>query len=181
MLKRILNLQLIEFALRIWTAGFVFIYGFFKYIQFEGAKLVDTPIQEASNFEMMWAFFGTTKAYPIFIGCIQMIGAILLVFRKTKLLGALLLTPVFLNIILLDILYGIPFGALLNALIFQAVFLFIIIQQRAKIKAAFQLFLVDKTTNYNGKEIVLRIVFAIGLAFLFFLGYEQIMHLITPY
>lgn len=79
-------------------------------------------ISEATNDEIMWTFFGTTREYPLIIGSVQIIGAVLLIFQRTKIIGAILLTPVFINIILLDILYEIDRGALLNAILFQLVF-----------------------------------------------------------
>ena len=140
-------------------------------MQFEGSKLLEISIKDASKFEIMWAFFGATRTYPIVIGSLQIIGAILFVFRKTKLFGALLLTPIFLNIILLDILYSIPFGALLNALIYQCVFLFIIIQQRRKISKTFKILIIEDKKRISfgiafGKFLLATII-AIILFFLF--------------
>ena len=146
-LKKKFVLDILENAIRIWTSFFILVYGIAKIMQFEGSKLLDVSIKDASKFEIMWAFFGTTREYPIIIGSLQIIGAILLVFRKTKLLGALLLTPIFLNIILLDILYDIPFGALLNAVIYQCVFLFVIIQQRKRITQTFKILLIENDPN----------------------------------
>lgn len=151
-LKKILRLDLFELALRIWTAFFIFVYGVAKWKQFEGAKLMEIAIKDASEFQIMWAFFGTTKIYPLIIGSIQVTGAFLLLFRKTKLLGAVLLTPVFINIILLDILYNVNEGALLNAIIFQSVLILIFIQQRQKIIRIFRILLLEEDTVMTKKN-----------------------------
>ncbi len=167
--SKVINLGLLELILRIIIACCVLYYGISKVTQFEGAKIVHSTVREASNFEMMWAFFGTTKEYPIFIGCIQAIGAILLVFRKTKLLAALLLTPVFLNIIILDILYEVPYAALTIAIVIQSVLLLIIIQQRKKITEAFQVLLIKNGSATISKSAITRdsIVIIIGIALWF--------------
>ncbi|MCD8403889.1 hypothetical protein [Tenacibaculum finnmarkense] len=173
-LKKILTLDLIETSIRIWTAFFIFIYGMSKSTQFESSKLVDISIKDATEFEMMWAFFGTTKEYPIIIGCLQIIGAILLVFRKTKLFGAILLTPIFINIILLDIFYKIHFGALLNAIIYQSVFIFIIIQQRKRIGEVFKILIIENDKKISIGISVAKFVIAVILATILFFGFQKL-------
>lgn len=121
----------------------------------------------------MWAFFGTTKEYPIIIGILQIVGAILLVFRKTKLFGALLLTPIFINIILINIFYKVPFGALLNALIYQSVFIFIIIQQRRKITKAFKLLTIDNNKAISVGTSIIKFVLSIILAIILFFAFQK--------
>ena len=172
--KKILRIDILELALRIWTAFFIFIYGIAKWKQFEGAKLIDISIKDATEFQMMWAFFGTTKIYPLIVGSIQITGAILLLFRRTKLLGAVLLTPVFINIIILDILYKINEGALLNAVVFQSVFIFIFIQQRQKIIQIFNTLILAEDNYLSQKMRVTRFIMATIIAMIMFFGYQTI-------
>jgi len=176
--KKILSFDLLELSIRIWTSFFLIIYGVGKLNQFEGAKQMNITINDASGAQMMWAFFGTTQTYPLIIGCLQITGAILLVFNRTKLLSALLLTPVFLNIITLDILYGIDRGALLNAIIYQSVFVFIIIQQRKKIVLMFNTLIIkqDKTTAFRIK--LMKFIIAVFIAILLFFGFQKLSGLI---
>ena len=173
-LKKIFSFDLLELSVRIWTSFFLIIYGIGKLSQFEGAKQMDVLISDASGAQMMWAFFGTTLVYPIIIGCLQIIGAILLVFNRTKLISALLLTPLFLNIITLDILYGIDKGALLNAIIYQSIFLFIIIQQKSKIKLIFNTLILkqDGTTTLETK--LIKFLIALFIAILLFFGFQKL-------
>jgi len=177
-LKKILTLDIIETGIRIWTAFFIFIYGMSKPTQFQGSKLIDVSIKDATEFDMMWAFFGTTKEYPIVIGSLQIIGAILLVFRKTKLFGALLLTPIFINIILLDIFYKIPFGALLNALIYQSVFIFIIIQQRKKMIEIFKILTIENDRTITIGISIVKFLLAVILAVFLFFGFQKLTGMI---
>lgn len=172
--KKIFQLDLLELALRFWTAFFIFIYGIAKWKQFEGAKLLEIAIKDATEFQIMWAFFGTTKIYPLVVGSIQVTGAFLLLFRKTKLLGAVLLTPVFINIILLDILYKINEGALLNAIVFQSVLIFIFIQQRKKVVHVFQTLLLNEESDLTSKTKWIRFAIAALIAMGMFFGYQVI-------
>jgi len=171
-------LNILESAIRIWTAFFILAYGIGKILQFEGSRLLDVSIKEATKFEIMWAFFGTTREYPILIGSLQIIGAILLVFRKTKLFGALLLTPIFLNIILLDVLYEIPLGALINAVIYQCVFFFIIIQQRDRIAKAFRVLNLDSEKTVSMRVSAVRFILATMLAIILFFLFQMVIKLL---
>lgn len=165
------GLETLELGIRIWTSFYVFVYGVAKPFQFEGSKLSHVSLQDATGFEMMWAFFGTTQIYPIIIGCLQMLGAVLLLFNKTKLLAALLLTPIFINIILLDIFYGVPFGALLNAIIYQSVFIFIMIQQREKLFRVFNSLIIRKEHTESLKSKIITLLIALGIAVVLYFGY----------
>lgn len=174
-LKKYFTYEVLELALRIWAAFYVFIYGIGKWTQFEGAKSMSRLIKDASNSEIMWAFFGTTREYPIIIGLLQIIGAVLLVFQRTKIIGALLLTPIFINIILLDIFYKIHRGALLNAMLFQFVFFLVIFNERKQIKLAINL--LTKPTGKSESDYILSIKLSIviPLAILLFIIHQAII------
>lgn len=170
--KTIINLTTFELAVRIWVALYVCIYGIGKMNQFKNANLSDLPLSEISKPEMMWAFFGTTITYPLIIGSLQVLGAILLIFNRTKLIAAIILTPIFLNIILLDILYEIDKGALLNAVIYQVVFIFLIIQQREKITRIFNLALVKNENDLTWDENLMKALIGLSLAIGMFIGFQ---------
>lgn len=158
-----------ELVLRIWTAFFVFIYGAAKPLQFGGGQLPEVALNEATSFQIMWAFFAVTKVYPIAIGIMQITGAFLLLFKRTKLLGAIWLTPIFLNIITLDILYKIPAGALMNAVVFQLVFLYIMYAERKQVIAAFQKLTLAKKEGSTKDRVIYFAVAAIAAACWFFI------------
>jgi len=174
-IKRILSIDILETALRIWTAFYIFIYGISKSTQFEGSKLVDISIRDATEFQMMWAFFGTTKEYPIIIGCIEVLGAFLLIFRKTKLLGAVLLTPILLNIIMLDVFYKIHPGALRNAIIFQSVLILIFIIQRKQIIRIFKTMILNNNKTISFGNSAIKFLISVILAFLLYLTFNRFM------
>ena len=69
---------------------------------------LDTALGELSGFQLVWSFFGSSYPYALFIGLSQLLCAVLLLFRKTKLLGACLLFPVIGNIVFVNYAYDIP-------------------------------------------------------------------------
>jgi len=85
----------------------VFGIGKFFHIQFNTPlALLDNPFNTFSNDQLMWAFFGHVFAFPVIIGTMQIGGSLMLLFRKTRLVGAIFLLPILLNIFLLDFLYN---------------------------------------------------------------------------
>jgi len=107
----------------------ILIYGFAKIngSQFTIlASELDKPLREVSGFWLTWYYFGYSSIYGNFIALVQITGGILLMFRKTTLLGSCILLPVITNIILVDIFYAIDPGALLVALIIEAILIVIL-------------------------------------------------------
>ena len=66
---------------------------------------------EVSGFWLTWYYFGYSKLYGSFIPFGQIGGAVLLLFRKTTLLGVCCLLPIVTNIVLVDLSYGIDRSA----------------------------------------------------------------------
>jgi len=75
------------------------------------------PMGEVSGFWLTWYYFGYSWPYGTLIALAQIGGGILIVMPRTALLGALLLLPVFANIVLVDIFFGVDIGALAVAAI----------------------------------------------------------------
>lgn len=67
--------------------------------------MLDDPFTAIPNEMLMWAFMGRYHSMVDIIACIEIIGGLLLLFRKTRLVGAFVLLPMLLNIFLLDLYY----------------------------------------------------------------------------
>ncbi|MFN2458971.1 MAG: hypothetical protein ABR502_12290 [Chitinophagaceae bacterium] len=74
---------------------------------FSSSYALDQPMVTARGLDIAWRFFEYSKLVGYFIAATQFVGALLLLFRRTKLLAALLLLPIFTNIVLIDIGFGI--------------------------------------------------------------------------
>jgi hypothetical protein len=79
--------------------------------------MLDLPFRSFSGEDLTWAYFGHSYAYRCVIGGLQIVGALLLLFHCTRLLGVLTLLPVMVNIVLIDYFYQLPVGVLWQALI----------------------------------------------------------------
>lgn len=176
MLKKYINIEIFELSIRIWAASYIFIYVISKPFQFQGAKSIEILINSASKPEMMWAFFGTTKEYPIIIGILEIIGAILFALPKSKLIGAFILIPILFNIVVLDYLYEIDKGALINAILYLLICLFVVVRHRNKVKSAIRdLMIIDNTTLENK---IIKFLIAGLIAFVLFISYQIIFKIL---
>lgn len=109
-------------ALRFVVSSFIILYGFAKLngSQFTIlASELDKPMGQVSGFWLTWYYFGYSPIYGNFIGVAQILGGILLMFRKTTLLGSCLLFPIITNIVLIDIFYRIDLSALMVAFLME--------------------------------------------------------------
>jgi len=66
------------------------------------------PFGDASPMGVLWTFMGASAPYTIFAGLAELIPGLLLVFRRTASLGALVAVPVMLNVVVLNYCYDVP-------------------------------------------------------------------------
>lgn len=103
------------------------------------ASELDKPMGHVSGFWLTWYYFGYSPIYGNLIGIVQVLGGVLLMFRKTTLLGSFLLLPVVTNIILVDIFYAIDPGALLVALLIEVALIIILSAHKVELLELFWL------------------------------------------
>jgi hypothetical protein len=60
------------------------------------------PLEKASGSNLAWAFLGRAPWFQVLLGFLEFIPAILILFRRTALLGAILLLPMTLNVFLIN-------------------------------------------------------------------------------
>jgi hypothetical protein len=115
--------------IRYWLAVEIFNYGFakilgtqFAFNYFRG----DSTWNSLSGFDLTWNYFAYSPALSDIIAALQVGGSALLLFRRTTVMGVLLLLPVMTNVLLIDIFYHIASGALLNAFLFTAALLYLL-------------------------------------------------------
>ena len=63
---------------------------------------------ESSPMGLLWTFMGYSTAYNIFTGLWEVVGGSFLFFKRTRLLGALLIIGVMSNVVMLNLAYDVP-------------------------------------------------------------------------
>jgi ABC-type multidrug transport system fused ATPase/permease subunit len=140
-------------AIRYFIALDMFVFGLCKFfhIQFNTPMaLLDNPFNTIANDDLMWAFYGRSYAFTLLIGTMEMVGALLLLFKRTWLVAIFFLLPICLNIFCLDIFYnGIGTAVYIAIEIMGLIYLLFIEYDRL-----IQFFFVDKSNaaEFNFKK-----------------------------
>ncbi|MCP9619025.1 hypothetical protein FOH10_10705 [Nocardia otitidiscaviarum] len=71
-----------------------------------GAMLV--PLGDSSPSGMLWKFMATSTPYTVITGAVEVLGGLLLIFRRTTLLGALVSAVALVQVSILNLSYGVP-------------------------------------------------------------------------
>lgn len=95
------------------------------------------PVGSLSGYWLTWYYYSYSHTYKDILGLTQILGASLLLFRKTALLAATLMTPVMANILLINFFYTIALGAEVNAAFILGSMLLLLWHQREALVATF--------------------------------------------
>lgn len=99
-------------AMRFVLAGAMIVYGLSKVflLQFpapETVRLLQT-YGESSPMGLLWTFMGASDLYQMAAGWAEVIGGVLLCFRRTRFIGAIWTAGVMANVFLLNLCYDVP-------------------------------------------------------------------------
>lgn len=99
-------------------------------------SILAQPVGNLDTHDLFWTFMGASKSYRIFAGLLETIAALLLLFRRTATVGALLAIMLLINILMLNIAYD----TWVKIIAFHLI-LFAIITLIPDIKTLFQIFI----------------------------------------
>lgn len=138
------------------------------------------PFGDASPMGLLWTLMGSSVLYNVFSGACEMLGGLLLLARRTTLLGALFSIGVLSNVVLLNFSYDVPVKLYSLHLLAMAVFLawpdlrrladFFLFHR--PIEPAPLVHLFERRWLRRG-GVVLRTVFVLGFAGLSLYGAQQ--------
>ena len=66
-------------------------------------EILNTPLKDIDKFNLAWYLFSLDKTFNVIIGLSQIIGAVLIIYNRTVLLGAIVLIPILAQIFLVDV------------------------------------------------------------------------------
>ena len=95
----------LQTLLRFFLAYTIMQYGAAKVIDMQFSSNIsslDTRVVDMRPMTVAWSFFGYSFGYEFFIGCSQIAAAILLLFRRTATLGAILMVTIMSNIVFVN-------------------------------------------------------------------------------
>lgn len=140
---------------RYFLAIFLFNYGVAKFYEgqflFPEFSRLDQKIGDSSPMGLLWTFMGYSKAYTAFSGLCEVAGAVLLLFRRTSVLGALVSFLVMLNVVMLNFAYDVPVKLFSSHLALISVFIF-----SPNIKNIFRFFFQNETVRLKSEPMELQ-------------------------
>ncbi|MBO9730240.1 MAG: hypothetical protein J7623_16490 [Chitinophaga sp.] len=101
-----------------------------------GSKF-DLPYSSLSSSDLFWCFFGQSYTFGCIIAGCQILGSMLLLFRRTRLVGVFILLPVLANILLMDIFYKIGTSVVIHASIMLSGLLYFLFIEFKRLKEFF--------------------------------------------
>lgn len=162
--------------MRLFVGFSMGIYGIAKTTQFDDPAAITTAVKDLSGMRLMWAFYGYSKPYIMIVGGLEILGGLMLMFNRTKLIACLLLTVILGNIILQDIYYGVNQGALWSAIFYQLFILFILIGERERLTKLFQIATAQQPKLPSTIHSILKITIIIALVLLIEFATRLITH-----
>lgn len=134
---------------------------------------------ESSPMGLLWNFMGYSTAYNIFIGLGETLGGFLLFFKRTRLLGALVLFGVMSNVVMLNFTYDVPVKLFSSHLLALIVLLI-----APDIKRLFKLFVLNEPIEceptksvYSNEKMRSFYMIGKGILILYILIYSTMLNL----
>ena len=137
-------------------------------------EVAHQTLSEAGSFDLAWTFFGHSFGYILFIGLTQIVGAWLLLWEKTTLLGVAVLIPILVNIVAVDAFFDVSF-AIISALVYLVLLGLVLFFNRSKLLAALEILTKPGSTETRPWPVRIKTVgISLGIFALTF-GMEQLL------
>lgn len=101
-----------KIGVRYYLAYVMFVYGILKIfvlqMSYPALTQLYTPLGDFTPMRFTWMYIGYSAPYQFLSGFLEALGGLLILFRRTLVIGLLLLLGVLGNVVLLNFLYGVP-------------------------------------------------------------------------
>ena len=114
---------IIRFSLALIAFGYGINKVFALQMPFPMLSQLATPLGDFLPMRLSWLFIGYSAPYEIFSGIMEVLVAVLLLYRRTATLGVLIATAVFINVMMLNLSYDIPVKLYSMNLVLQCLYL----------------------------------------------------------
>src|SRR5262249_15882824 len=87
------------------------------------ASVLERPVGDLTPMSLLWTFMQYSRAYAFFGGLVELVAVLLLCYRPTATLGALVCLVAMTNVALLNYAYGVPVKLYATMIVLSAVVL----------------------------------------------------------
>lgn len=175
-MKKISKQQLYDYiiiAARVSLGCILIIYGCGKLTGYQfgvSDQELNTPLKDLSLFQVSW-YLADHQPFKSFIGGSQIIAGLLMIFRRTCIIGTLMSIPIWLNILVWDITFmqvNNMYVAFTFRLSYYLVLTFFILRHyRVSVVPIIRLSLQERESNYNYPWWAYLLLPALGIVILF--------------
>ncbi|HEX9794070.1 MAG TPA: thiol-disulfide oxidoreductase DCC family protein [Planctomycetota bacterium] len=113
-------------VLRLYLGAMLISYGLHKVVPLQmppiGPDRLLQPFGDASPMGLVWTFLGASPGYEFFAGASELLAGLLVIWRRTATLGAMIAVGVLVNVAAFNFFYDVPVKLFSTHLIFLAVF-----------------------------------------------------------
>lgn len=169
------KIEILENAFSYIVIFAMFAYGAGKIVQFKNAVNITKTLADMTGMELMWAFYGHSFAYVVTVGILEITGGILMLIKKTRIIGCLFVSAILINIILQDIFFGVNLGALKAVIIYQSLILIILWINKEKLIHSIKLLYSSNKVDQSKKKLGIKLL----LSFLLFVILRIVEYYIT--
>lgn len=113
----------LRYVLAVAMLGYGLAKVFKSQFPFPSPERLMEPLGEFSPMGLLWTFMGYSPGYNLFTGGAEVLGGVLLFFRRTTSLGAMVVIGVMANVVALNFFYDVPVKLYSSHLVLMAVFL----------------------------------------------------------
>jgi len=113
----------LRYCLAATMLGYGLMKVFHRQFPFPADARLGVTYGDSSPMGLLWTFMGYSGAYNVFTGGAEVVGGLLLLWRRTTMLGALVLVAVMANVVMLNFCYDVPVKLYSSHLLLMSVFL----------------------------------------------------------
>ncbi len=170
--------------LRYWIAFLLLDFGFQKIFEVNfnySFHINDTLSSALTGQELTWKYYGYSYGLSVIVGVFQIIGSILLLYKRTILIGITILLPVMFNIVLINIFYNIGPITLLTSILISLGLVTLFFQQKVDIIGFFKKHknMLPSIGNNISRTVARSLCILIPLLFVIYYNYD--VHLSKKY
>ncbi|HEY5371926.1 MAG TPA: hypothetical protein VIJ75_23330 [Hanamia sp.] len=140
---------------RYFVAFTMLVYGFAKIFEGQfpalGYYSLEKKFGDMSPMGVLWSFMSTSRAYTFFGGLMEVTGGVLLLFRRTKTLGALIALAVMTNVAILNFAYDVPVKIFSTHIVLLCFFIL-----TYEWKKLYNFFILHQATSLNYNRLTVR-------------------------
>lgn len=168
-------IEILENAFSYIVIMAMFVYGGAKIVQFDGAFETNKKVSELTGQQLMWAFYGYSKPFAITLGILEITGGVLMLIKRTRIIGCFLVSTILVNVILQDIFYDVNVGALRAAIIYQFLIIAIFWFNKEKLIRSVKILISPQIYDISKKSFIVKM----GLSIILFVVLRIIEFYVT--